>query len=526
VCLAAGIVVLFVVETILILSRTGGRLMYSLDDAYIHLRVAEQTFHGTYGINLGTPASASSSVIWPFLLVPFTWLGAQDWLPLLLNLAFTLLAAFLIERTMRVGWGRFAPSQWATCGATFALVLALNFVPLAFTGLEHSMQFAVVLAAVLGMVHVAVDGTAPRWLWAVVVILPLVRFEMGLLAFFTVAYVIAVTHTWRPALWMAGALAGVAAFGAFLTSIGLPPIPGSVLVKSKGTKFTGGPIASVKRIVRQSVDLWSDILQPKGRGGPLALVVALILLGLILVLARISWRDRRVWLCALPVPLVLLHISFVGNSESDRYNAYLLAVVASIGAAVAVPLLKAQGRRLALAGGGTLAALTIASFAMFGVQLADIPIFSLSIHEQQYQMHRFVTEELREPVAVNDLGVVSYRNPDQVLDLWGLGSDQARRARAKSAPGWMEKLMADEHVEVALIYTGWFEPHVPTTWIKVATLRVADQGSTGDDEVDFWARNPAAAERVAAAVERFRPSMPDKTTIELHTDALAEAEGR
>src|SRR5690606_30964895 len=55
--LAMGFV--FAAELIAILIRTGGRMLYSLDDAYIHLRMSEQILSGTFGINEGIPASAS-----------------------------------------------------------------------------------------------------------------------------------------------------------------------------------------------------------------------------------------------------------------------------------------------------------------------------------------------------------------------------------------------------------------------------------------------------------------------------------
>ena len=52
-----------------LLVATGGRLVYSLDDTYIHLALAERLALGHYGINLGEVTSPSSSVIWPFLML-------------------------------------------------------------------------------------------------------------------------------------------------------------------------------------------------------------------------------------------------------------------------------------------------------------------------------------------------------------------------------------------------------------------------------------------------------------------------
>ena len=45
-----------------------GGFEYPLDDVYIHLAMAEGIAQGTYGVNPGEAASASSSALWPLLI--------------------------------------------------------------------------------------------------------------------------------------------------------------------------------------------------------------------------------------------------------------------------------------------------------------------------------------------------------------------------------------------------------------------------------------------------------------------------
>jgi hypothetical protein len=45
----------------------------------------------------------------------------------------------------------------------------------------------------------------------------------------------------------------------------------------------------------------------------------------------------------------------------------------------------------------------------------ETPLAGRGVYEQQYQMHRFAVEFYKRPVAVNDLGWVSYRNPNYVF---------------------------------------------------------------------------------------------------------------
>ena len=45
---------------------------YTLDDPYIHLTVGKNILFGNYGINLKEFSSPSSSILFPFLLAPFS----------------------------------------------------------------------------------------------------------------------------------------------------------------------------------------------------------------------------------------------------------------------------------------------------------------------------------------------------------------------------------------------------------------------------------------------------------------------
>ena len=62
-------------EIITILLLNSGLMVYNIDDAYIHLALAENIIRGHYGVNLGEFSSPSSSILWPFILAPFSRLG-------------------------------------------------------------------------------------------------------------------------------------------------------------------------------------------------------------------------------------------------------------------------------------------------------------------------------------------------------------------------------------------------------------------------------------------------------------------
>jgi hypothetical protein len=139
------------------------------------------------------------------------------------------------------------------------------------------------------------------------------------------------------------------------------------------------------------------------------------------------------------------------------------------------------------------------------------------VYLQQFQMHRFATEFWNRPVAVNDLGWVAYGNPNYVLDLWGLGSEVARVARAKagSDAAWMERLVQQHHVGLAMIYAAWF-PQRPTDWVELATLKLnGPPVIAGDRTVTFFATTPATRAELENALRRFAPTLPPGVSLTL-----------
>src|ERR1700674_5431158 len=86
---ASGIFVVGALAMLLVCRHvTGGRIIYVVDDAAIHLKIASTLLHhGTWGIQPGIYQSASSSPLWGLLLAGL--LGTtrtMDILPWILNL--------------------------------------------------------------------------------------------------------------------------------------------------------------------------------------------------------------------------------------------------------------------------------------------------------------------------------------------------------------------------------------------------------------------------------------------------------
>jgi hypothetical protein len=208
-----------------------------------------------------------------------------------------------------------------------------------------------------------------------------------------------------------------------------------------------------------------------------------------------------------------------------RYEIYAVAVATSAvivlwHAEIASFMRHASPRAIACAG------LVILVLNPFYVRCTLMtPLAGRGIYEQQYQMHRFAVDFYRQPVAVNDLGWASYRNPNYVLDLWGLGSEAARKARLLDhKPGWLDNLARSRGVGLAMIYSSWFMDDIPVTWRPLAVLRGAHRHVTAaNDEVMFYATSISAEGAALAALHEFAfETPPTVASVTFRTEVSAE----
>ena len=116
-------------------------------------------------------------------------------------------------------------------------------------------------------------------------------------------------------------------------------------------------------------------------------------------------------------------------------------------------------------------------------------------------------------MAVNDIGEVSYNNPFEVVDLWGLGSNDALRARLSAMPHWIAGLVDPNAVPAAMIYTDWFGKAIPATWVKVGTISVNTIAGLGEAQVDVFSTSRASVPRVTRALTRFRSHVGGQTHV-------------
>ena len=496
--------------------RAGGVFEYPLDDVYIHLAMAEEIARGGYGVNAGEYASADSSLLYPLLLAPFAGTSLHRYLPIFWNVIGLLGAAFMWGRILwRAGYGEGALRPLGLILA-FTGPLVLNMAGVAFTGMEHSLHAFLVLVALYGLQTFLDSGRIPPWLVVGLMLGVMLRYE-GLGVSFAIALVIALKGRWRAGLSLfAASLLPLIAFGFFLHALGLEPVPNSVMSKLADLSEVHMPLAA--RMARA-------VLRNMARVQGMSFLILVLAFALSLLWPRM-WRawNGRYWPFALALVIVGAgHLMFGKFGYMNRYEQYVLLF--GYGAALCAirPILAeliAGGPERSIwrkVGGLIMPAFVVWTGASIGqyyipVVLQDVTLAPSQIHRQQGQMARFQREYVKGPVAVNDLGWVSYRNDDYVLDLWGLASLEALKIRLREdvPEGWAGPLVKERGVKLVMIYDKWLHDAIGPEWVYLGTLGFDEKTHyLGDETVDFYAPDAASAPALGAALEAFAPTMPE-----------------
>ena len=478
----------------LILLRTDGALIYTLDDPYIHLALAQEILRGGYGINPGEAASPSSSILYAPLLAPLLALGFGDWSPLILS------------------WTGMGVALWLLAGATaplvagsriFAILIALvlplsiNGFALPLTGMEHPIHAAATVAVILGIWHSA-QGRVPGWLIPAILLTAAIRFEGYGLAIAAILTLLALRQTRAALITLLLLTALTLAYAATMHALGLPPLPSSVMVKSQvsAAAADADALGLMRRLLENPVQALSN------RWG-LIFAVASINLAALTLAPRVTRQTRAVAFMGFSV--LAAHLLVGRYGWFGRYEVYAVAALLC----TCLLLLQSFGR------GATVLAFVILTYSDPGYLLVttQTPAAALSIHEQQHQMHRFATRYFPHPVAVNDLGWVAYDNDQRVLDLWGLGSEAARRLTRQSGrtTDTLRQLTAGE-TTYAMIYDIAFAGAIPSEWCRIATLTTS-RVIAASDEVAFYLLDTTLEAPMRAALAEFAASLPPGATL-------------
>ena len=497
------------IEFAAILRTNSGVFVYPLDDTYIHLSIAENIAQGYYGINPGEFASAASSIVWPFLLAPFTYFTIGIYIPLILNTIFEIATLFVLWKIFnRV----FEFMEQKNLFLSLLLVLfipATGMVGLIFTGMEHSLQVFSVVLILYSIVKELQGEFDAQLMISSIALASIVRYEDLTVCLFAIAFFFVRGRKKYALLSLFIVIAMLSSFSFFIYLNEGSFLPSSVMAKMGAMRSSMLNFSKIFEITRSSFGMLYGTF----------LIV-------LLIIAVINRKDfTTVILVSGATFITLLHLSygktqyygslFLEFGYYFRYEMYLWTFLLTV-----MIILSRMFFIRAFRYSKTLfiVLLTIVELVVCGrvnVMLLSIPIASNNVFEQHLQIHNFVAQFYQKPVAMHDIGCVSYNNSSYVLDLWGLTSKKVLNIR-KSNPGkseWLDSLVNAKGISLVIMYDVWF-PHHPAHWKKVAELTLTKPEITASENVaSFYAVNNA--EEIIQKLKAFRNEMPLKEMLRI-----------
>jgi hypothetical protein len=491
-----------------------GHLAYVLDDAAIHLSIADRLAHdGTWGVVPGHFESASSSPLWTVLVAVGVLVAgpAAEWVPLLGNVAAGVAVVWVLAKGQAVVEpGRRRP---ADAVAVVALVTLVLFLPgLAVVGMEHTLHVALVLAAVLGVHRWALSrpGAPAAVTYGMVTLATLTRFETAFVALGLAVALLVVggrSHVRRAAGLLAAAGLPIVAFAVLNRALGGGWLPNSILAKGQATGRAQndglGPVDIVNRLTQDPllavlVGVAVVYLLMRGRRAPsavpaLALVVAAPLHA---VLADVGWYDRyQAYLIAVGVYLVLDVLAEVPAGLRTR------AVVAVCSLGVLFSVTKAN-------------------------LLIEAPAAADDMYRQQYQAGRFLDRYYDgRPVATDQLGYISYLHAGPLTDFGGLGDYEVLRAPADVPFDQLWSELADQRqFRVVVLYDMAAAFHVPRGWVMAGEWQIDGEPTTGvSRKLQFFATVPEEIGPLQEHLRDFADDLPDRVQLRINDAAGLQA---
>ena len=341
--LIVGVLIVVGFEFALILWTTQGNFTYTLDDPYIHLALAENLARfGHYGLNVEEYSSPSSSILWPFLLVPLLAIGLGASGPLILNVLFAVASVLVIHQII-VDSAK-SPSRPAVdVSWVWALLIffVVNGFGVIFTGMEHSLHI-LVTAAIIYLIN-RMQADAGKGVWGAIrlrrfasgvciVLSPLIRFEGLAISAFAILMLGASGKSRLAIVSVLLTALCLALYFHAMNVLGLPWLPSSVLVKSSAAadiasqgdllgKLYGVSLNAMDRAVANFMD---------GEGRLLLLVAAFIAVQAIRM-RRAGEKVSSIYVIGV-LAVIALHFAFGRFGWYGRYQGYVF--IFAIGAAL------------------------------------------------------------------------------------------------------------------------------------------------------------------------------------------------
>lgn len=495
-----------------ILKFNHGYFTYTADDVYIHLELAKQIFNGTYGLHSGVFSAPASSILWPFLLVPFVKTTWFTYVPLVLNFILSIGIIFAFSSILKRIFANLDQQYQLRFPALLIILLLLctNVLPLIFIGMEHSAQILLASLIFLGLLQLVEAHKAPTWIYLILIIAPLIRYELLAITMPALLLIFFMQHKKAAIITFILSVGVLLGFSLFLWMNGNQLLPNSIMAKMS--------------IVIPRPDLLSLILIKIQKSISLFQVKSFIIATVVLLYALYKNPLKReeswfVWTAILAMGLYFL---FGPYSKSFRYTSFIatysyLMIFFAFRQQI-IDLIKTKSYALTVI---VLSALLfLYTFPVLIYNLA-VPTAANNMYLQQRQMSRFVHDFYQKPVAANDIGMLSYQNKNEILDIAGLDNAQALKYRlSQDNSYWLNTLVQEKNIKLIMLYQPWF-PKLPKNWQLVATLTIPKPiVYVALPTVYFYAVDKQSAKAIIPELLRFSLTLPEGELLKINRKLL------
>lgn len=519
--LFAAICVMWAIVAVLIIvaaAMNQGRLIYPLDDTYIHMAIAKNfALHHVWGVTKYEFTSSTSSPLWTLLLAATYFIfGVNEVAPLVLNLFFGTLTVIIAYGFLRKN--SMNRHQLMIFIVLLAAVTATPLPALTAIGMEHALHAFLTLCFVY--LAVTVLSSATRSFTLLVALAPFVassRYE-GLFVVFMVGVLLIIQKKILPAVTIgAAALAPAVLYGVLSVAKGWYFFPNSILLKGQLSLFS----------LHGNYEPWKfGALSALCHNLPLLflLVLSLFLLALPYVkkLPTGPVDFRRRYTLLIFCGTLLLHMQFADAGWFYRYEAYLVLLgIIGAGAPIAElaseTLRKRFGNRMIIH--FTAAILLVSAFSAPFCRralgsLRRTPQAANNTYEQHYQMGRFIEKFYQgQTIVLNDIGAATYLADFQLFDLWGLGSLETARLQLHNRYTYdaLYSLLRKQKVSIGIFYDTLLFNEIRgkfPDWTRIGQWIIPRNLIAADSIVSFYAVDSSARGGLERNLQQFATELP------------------
>ena len=514
--------IILVVIALLLLNITikqnYGRIVYALDDPYIHMAMAKNfSQHGIWGITKYGFTSSSSSIFWT-LLLSLTYLisGANEISPFVLNVILSILFIFITYTILR---RHKAPILLIYVILT-AVLLFTPMPALIFCGQEHVLHIliATIFAYSASKLITTSDNQKTRIGYSATMVLACllspVRYE-GLLMVFVVSVILLLKRR-----FVSGLLIGMASllpmiiYGIISFSQGWFFLPNPVILKGSAPDFS-----ALRGIIRFFG--YSTIATLFHNPHILALLLISLVCSFTLHKHQNKTPDTNFFFIMniVFIATTILHAQFAGMGWFYRYEAYLVTLGIIIQGLSLNELGKIETFRHLITKSKNLIvllpALLLLLLPLFVRAVKSLIEIPHATHER-YMEHVLPGIFLKDypcnsPVVVNDIGAISFYSDAKILDMYGLGNIEPVIFRKDSydksdLSAWAEQ----EEAKLAYLQVQWREvfPRVPDEWKVVEKWQMRKNVVFGDTIFLWYCINPEHKQQLMIDLQEFSEILP------------------